>query len=54
MIAADKNRLQASLTSGALAIQNRLIQLYTNNLSSIAAQAALIGGFAFTGYIEVC
>jgi hypothetical protein len=44
MIAADKNRLKASLTQGTLAIQNRLIDLYTSNMNSIAGQAALLGG----------
>lgn len=53
MIAADKNRLKATLTQGVMQIQNKLIVLYTSNLNAIAGQTALIAGFAYTGYIEV-
>jgi hypothetical protein len=34
-----------------LGIQTNLINLYSNNLSAIATQAALIGGFSFTAVI---
>lgn len=33
---------------GVLGIQTNLINLYSNNLSAVATQAALIGGFSFT------
>ena len=36
---------------GVLGIQTNLINLYSNNLSAIATQAALIGGFSFTAVI---
>jgi len=36
---------------GVLGIQTNLITLYSNNLSAIATQAALIGGFAFTAVL---
>lgn len=52
MIAADKNKLKATLTQGVLQIQGLLIQLYGNNLTTLAAQAALIAAFSFTGYTE--
>lgn len=48
MIAANKRFLKANLTQGVLGIQTNLINLYSNNLSAIATQAALIGGFSFT------
>lgn len=48
MIAANKRFLKANLTQGVLGIQTNLIQLYSNNLSAVATQAALIGGFSFT------
>ena len=48
MIAANKRLLKATLTEGVLSIQTNLIQLYSNNLSAIGTQAALIAGFAFT------
>lgn len=51
MIAANKNLLKANLTQGVLGIQTNLIDLYTNNLSTLATQAALIAGFAFTSVI---
>eukprot|EP01038_Epipyxis_sp_PR26KG_P007670 gene7670-10438_t len=47
MIAANKRLLKANLTQGVLGIQTNLITLYTNNLSAVATQAALISGFAF-------
>jgi len=47
MIAANKRLLKATLTEGVLSIQQNLIDLYTNNLSAMGTQAALIGGFAF-------
>ena len=53
MIAADKNRLKASLTQGTLVIQNKLVELYTSNMNAIAVQGALFASCAFTGYIEV-
>lgn len=34
-----------------LGIQTNLINLYSNNLSAIATQAALIGGFSFTAVV---
>ena len=51
MIAANKRFLKANLTQGVLGIQTNLINLYSNNLSAIATQAALIGGFSFTAVI---
>eukprot|EP00981_Chlorochromonas_danica_P012933 scaffold5577_cov184-Ochromonas_danica.AAC.2 len=48
MIAANKRYLKANLTQGVLGIQTNLINLYSNNLSAIATQAALVAGFAFT------
>ena len=51
MIAANKNLLKANLTQGVLGIQTNLISLYASNLSAIATQSALIGGFAFTAVI---
>eukprot|EP01038_Epipyxis_sp_PR26KG_P004345 gene4345-6149_t len=48
MIAANKRYLKANLTQGVLGIQTNLINLYANNLSAIATQAALIAGFSFT------
>jgi len=48
MIAANKRYLKANLTQGVLGIQTNLINLYSNNLSAVATQAALIGGFSFT------
>jgi hypothetical protein len=36
-----------------LGIQTNLITLYSNNLSAIATQAALIGGFSFTAVSSV-
>ncbi len=48
MIAANKRFLKANLTQGVLGIQTNLINLYSNNLSAVATQAALIGGFSFS------
>eukprot|EP01033_Poteriospumella_lacustris_P007219 gene7219-5195_t len=48
MIEANKRYLKANLTQGVLGIQTNLINLYSNNLSAVATQAALIGGFSFT------
>jgi hypothetical protein len=48
MIEANKRFLKANLTQGVLGIQTNLINLYSNNLSAVATQAALIGGFSFT------
>ena len=47
MIAANKRLLKATLTEGVLSIQSNLIQLYTDNLTAMGVQSALIGGFAF-------
>lgn len=47
MIAANKRLLKATLTQGVLGIQITLIQLYTQNLTAVATQAALLAGFAF-------
>ena len=52
MIAADKNKLQATLTQGVLQIQTSLIDLYTKNLNSIGTLGALVAGFAYTGVAE--
>lgn len=38
-------------SQGVLGIQTNLINLYSNNLSAVATQAALIGGFSFTAVI---
>lgn len=35
-----------------MGIQTNLIQLYSNNLSAVATQAALIGGFSFSVLVE--
>ena len=48
MINANKRLLKATLTQGVLQIQTNLIQLYSDNLSAIGTQAALIAGFAFS------
>eukprot|EP01040_Poterioochromonas_malhamensis_P013816 gene13815-15234_t len=52
MIAANKRYLKANLTQGVLNIQTNLVQLYSNNLTILATQAALIGGFSFTAVLE--
>eukprot|EP01031_Cornospumella_fuschlensis_P035695 gene35695-43291_t len=52
MIAANKRYLKANLTQGVLGIQTNLINLYSNNLSAVATQAALIAGFAFAAVSE--
>eukprot|EP01040_Poterioochromonas_malhamensis_P004067 gene4067-4351_t len=51
MIAANKRFLKANLTQGVLGIQTNLVQLYTSNLTAMATQAALIGGFSFTAVL---
>lgn len=50
------NNIKLSTTrnqsQGVLEIQTNLIDLYTNNLSQIATQAALISAFSFTAVSE--
>lgn len=53
MIAANKRFLKANLTQGVLGIQTNLINLYSNNLSAVATQAALIAGFSFAAVASV-
>ncbi len=53
MIEADRNLLKASLTSGLLEIQQRLVDNYTKNLQSLGTMGALIGGFALSGVQEI-
>lgn len=47
MIAANKRLIKVNAKQGVLNIQTTLITIYSNNLSAIATQAALIAGFAF-------
>lgn len=48
MIVADKNLLRATLTRGMITLQQKLIDLYINNLNSLSISGALVAGFAYT------
>jgi len=48
MIAANKRLIKVNAKQGVLTIQTTLITIYSNNLSAIATQAALIAGFGFS------
>jgi len=57
MISANKRLLKATLTEGVLHIQYRLIELYSNNLNTLATQFSIIAAFTmealiFEGYPE--
>lgn len=52
MIVADKKVLEANLKKGALAIQYKLVFLHTENLNSLATNAALLCGLALVALVE--
>ncbi|KAL3901531.1 MAG: hypothetical protein SGPRY_012262, partial [Prymnesium sp.] len=52
MLLADKRDLENRLKVSVLHIEEKELQLYTNNCNTIGTQAALLSGFAFTAIIE--
>ena len=53
MLLADKRDLQNQLKLSVLHIEEKELNLYTNNCNTIGTQAALLAGFAFSALIEV-
>jgi hypothetical protein len=53
MLLADKRDLQNQLKLSVLHIEEKELNLYTNNCNTVGTQAALLAGFAFAAIIEV-
>ena len=52
MLLADKRDLQNQLRLSVLHIEEKELNLYTNNCNTVGTQAALLAGFAFTAIVE--
>ena len=52
MIVADKRVLKANLEKGSIAIQYKLIYLYSRNLNALATISELIAGLAMVALME--
>jgi hypothetical protein len=50
MLHADKHALQSVLRQQALAVRQKEMDLYMSNFGTLAGQAAMLAGFAFTGF----
>jgi len=48
MYSANQTLLKASVTKDVMDVQNKIVQLYATNLSSIGTQCALVAGLSYT------
>ena len=53
MLAADKDRLIASVKQNALQLRHKELDYYIERYSNLATQASILAGFAFDGLVEL-
>lgn len=53
MLAADRSLLEINLRQSAIKLREKELNLYTENFSAMATQAAVLAGFTTTCMIEI-